>query len=111
MTMRQAIRKYCLWCCDGQSNEVELCIDKTCSLWGYRLNKRIKDYPYKLTSLKAIKIKCKDCQLENRNDVKNCGYSNCHLYPFRLGKNPNRKGVGGSPKIYQQLKKSLDLRG
>jgi len=30
------IKKYCLWCCNEQINEVKLCPDKICPLWPYR---------------------------------------------------------------------------
>ena len=34
------IRAYCLWCCNGQRNEVRLCPSLGCPLWGCRFGKR-----------------------------------------------------------------------
>jgi len=34
------IRKYCLWCCLDQRNEVKLCPAVECPLWVYRFGKR-----------------------------------------------------------------------
>ena len=31
------IKRYCLWCCNEQPNEIKLCADKLCPLWPYRL--------------------------------------------------------------------------
>ena len=33
------IRDYCLWCMNGQANEVLLCPSGDCPLWPYRLGK------------------------------------------------------------------------
>lgn len=45
-----------------------------------------------LTSpMKAIRAKCLDCCCDQREEVKMCPATTCPLYPFRLGKNPNRK--------------------
>ncbi len=46
------------------------------------------------TALKAIRAKCLDCCLGSTNEVKLCPSADCALYPFRLGKNPNRTGIG-----------------
>lgn len=44
--------------------------------------------------LKAIREKCLDCSGWQPKEVRLCPHAECPLYPFRLGKNPNRKGVG-----------------
>ena len=41
--------------------------------------------------MKAIRAKCLDCCCDQREEVKLCPATTCPLYPFRLGKNPNRK--------------------
>ena len=41
--------------------------------------------------IKAIRAKCLDCCCDQREEVKLCPATTCPLYPFRLGKNPNRK--------------------
>lgn len=42
-----------------------------------------------INSVTAIHAKCIDCQPEG-NKVKNCEFTDCPLYPYRLGKNPFR---------------------
>ena len=43
--------------------------------------------------IKAIRAKCLDCCIGQREEVKLCPAKDCPLWPFRLGKNPNRKRV------------------
>ena len=99
----KAIRKYCLWCSNHMIQEISLCPNKSCSLWVYRFGKKKSEYEYKLTSCKAIKKRCKDC-MPHKNVI-NCKFNDCELYPFRLGKNPNRKGLGGHENIALIAKK------
>lgn len=40
--------------------------------------------------LKSIREKCLECSNNQKGEVLNCGILDCALYPFRLGKNPNR---------------------
>ena len=47
-----------------------------------------------LTPMKAIRAKCLDCVCESAQEVRLCPSTGCHLYPYRMGHNPNRKGVG-----------------
>ena len=46
------------------------------------------------TPLKAIRLKCLDCCCGSAHEVKMCPVKNCPLHLFRLGKNPNRAGIG-----------------
>lgn len=45
--------------------------------------------------LHAIRKKCLDCSMGNKKEVRFCVITTCPLYPYRLGHNPNRKGIGG----------------
>ena len=47
-----------------------------------------------MTPLKAIRQKCLDCMCGQTYEVKLCPCTDCSLYPFRLGKNPHRAGIG-----------------
>ena len=49
------------------------------------------NYMKRESPLKAIRLKCFDCSGGSANEVKLCPVTNCELYPFRFGKNPNRK--------------------
>lgn len=44
-----------------------------------------------MTPIRAIRAKCLDCMCGQANEVKLCPCTDCSLYPFRLGKNPNYK--------------------
>lgn len=48
-----------------------------------------------LTPLKAIRKRCLDCSAYQAKEVKLCPATDCLLYPYRMGHNPNRKGIGG----------------
>jgi hypothetical protein len=45
--------------------------------------------------LKAIRAKCLDCSCHQPSQVRECHITACPLWPFRAGRNPNRKGIGG----------------
>ena len=45
-----------------------------------------------MTPLKAIKLKCLDCCMGQRNEVKLCPVTDCPLYPFRRGHKPKGNG-------------------
>lgn len=48
-----------------------------------------------LTPVKAIRKHCLECSCNSVHEVKNCIIPDCPLYPYRFGKNPQRKGIGG----------------
>jgi hypothetical protein len=43
----------------------------------------------RITPMKAIRLKCLDCCCGSAHEVKLCAATQCPLYPFREGKNPN----------------------
>jgi hypothetical protein len=47
----------------------------------------------RLTPVKAIRAKCLDCCCGSSHEVKLCCIPDCSLFPYRLGKNPARKGT------------------
>ena len=47
-----------------------------------------------LTPLKAIRAKCLDCSAGSVAEVRKCHITDCSLYPFRFGHNPNRARIG-----------------
>lgn len=49
-----------------------------------------------LSPLKAIRQKCLDCMCNQPAEVRLCPCDDCPLYPYRMGHNPNRKGIGGN---------------
>jgi hypothetical protein len=50
-----------------------------------------------LRPLKAIRAKCLDCCGGSVAEVKLCETEDCPLWAFRMGHNPQRKGLGGCP--------------
>jgi len=46
------------------------------------------------TPLKAIRAKCLDCSCWQTKEVRLCQHTECPLFHYRFGKNPNRKGIG-----------------
>ena len=49
----------------------------------------------KVTPLKAIRIKCLDCSNGSTKEVRECPDTECALYLYRMGRDPNRAGTGG----------------
>jgi hypothetical protein len=45
--------------------------------------------------LRSIREKCIDCCGGNKAEVARCEIQACALWPFRMGRNPNRAGIGG----------------
>jgi hypothetical protein len=60
-----------------------------------------------LTPLKAIREKCIECA-GSIKEVKLCQDVNCALFPYRLGRNPARKGIGGRRSPIFPLKLKLE---
>ena len=49
-----------------------------------------------LTPVKAIRSWCvKRCMAGQLKEVPLCDDKECPLYPYRMKKNPNRRGIGG----------------
>lgn len=46
-----------------------------------------------LTPVKSIRKHCLDCSGGSVSEVRNCVLTDCPLYSYRFGKNPNRKGI------------------
>ena len=53
------------------------------------------DSVYMSSPLKAIRKHCLSCSGDAPTFVRECTFLDCDLYPFRMGKNPARKGRGG----------------
>ena len=47
------------------------------------------------TPLRAIRAKCLDCCGGSEKEVRECRIVACALFPYRMGHNPNRTGIGG----------------
>ncbi len=78
----------------GNPHEVAKCVSNDdlpqgkCPLYDLRSGKRI----FGTKVLKVIRAKCFDCSGFSESDVRECEFHDCELYPFRMGKNPNKEG-------------------
>jgi hypothetical protein len=87
----KAIRQHCLACCLDQPQEVRLCGAVNCNSYPLSMGKSVAG----IRPLTVIKNHCAECSGDERALF--CELDHCPLHPFRLGKNPNRKGLGGNP--------------
>lgn len=85
----KAIRLHCLNCCCDQPREVRLCGAVGCSSHPLRMGKSVPG----LRPLQVIKAHCIACG-GHEEHPRDCTVTDCKLFPFRLGKNPNRAGIG-----------------
>jgi len=106
LTPLRAIRKYCLWCGNGQANEVKLCTCGHCPLYLFRFGKK----EIKGSLLKAIRELCKGCGEGTPFAIRNCEFTDCPLYPFRFGKNPAMKGRKGNPEVLKKWRENRRLK-
>ncbi len=58
-----------------------------------------------LTPIKAIRAKCLECACKRPSEVRKCESYECPLFPYRMGKNPKRKGI--SSKFCCSSKKNI----
>ena len=56
----------------------------------------------RLTPVKAHRARCLDCQGGKPSLVRKCEEQSCPSFPYRFGKNPNRKGIGGKTSVPTQ---------
>lgn len=95
MTPSQAVKRQCIECLglpQYNRTEIEACQGDTCKagpcpLYSYRLGKRI--------SVKVFRQFCIECMGGQRHLVADCPSRSCVLYPYRMGRNPARRGMGG----------------
>jgi len=55
-----------------------------------------------LTPVKSIRLKCIICSAGQLKEVRLCPDTECPLFPYRFGKNPNRKGIGKKNGCFSQ---------
>ena len=58
-------------------------------------NKNGKKKKVLLTPIKAIRFQCLECVGFVASEVKKCTSPLCSLFPYKLGTNPDRQGIGG----------------
>lgn len=63
-----------------------------------------------MSVLRAIRKKCLDCCCGQAVEVQRCHIEYCPLWPYRMGKNPNRAGKGGAGKPFESRPGSVPAR-
>lgn len=119
-----AARRHCLECGGGSANEVALCPAQRCPLWAMRFGRRPDALPAQqlhpverpmpadgLTSLAAIKRRCQDCAGGTTVGANGCTHTSCDLWPFRIGRNPNRAGLGRKDGLFAGKRLLTGLSG
>ena len=48
----------------------------------------------KLTPLKAIRAKCRDCTCNQQVEIRECPITECPLHEYRMGHRPKKADVG-----------------
>lgn len=61
-----------------------------------------------LTPIKAIRKNCLDCSGNSYEEVRLCPITDCPLYRFRLGKNPNYPKVNKNPFPKEDIRKGIE---
>ena len=103
LTPLRAVRRYCLWCCGDQANEVRLCPSQGCPLHDWRFGRKPKDGG---STLRIIRERCLDCAGFSPAAVRECWDTSCTLYLYRMGKNPNWKGKRGNPEALRKWREA-----
>lgn len=91
----QTVKAHCQACLgmnQFNKSEVEACKGDTwnfgeCAFFPYRLGKRMP--------VKVFRKFCVQCMNGQTSLIAGCTSTNCKIYPYRFGRNPNRSGVGG----------------
>jgi len=93
LSPKKAVRAYCKHCVGGAGiNDIIECDanDERCHICPI--------HPIRIgrgrVSVKIIRKFCLQCSGWSTRFVRECDVSGCAFHPFRLGKNPARKGIG-----------------
>ena len=54
------------------------------------------------TPIKAIRKKCIDCCNGQYKEIRNCTVINCALYPYRMGRRPDRSTIDTMKDYYEE---------
>ena len=98
LTPGKTLHTYCRYCIqDNSDRRIQACggdhclaTGKVCPFFEYRKNGR--------PPVRVFKIFCRECMGGHADFVLDCESFDCLIYPFRLGSNPARSGIGGKSK-------------
>ena len=68
------------------------------------ISDRIQLFKMKLydTPIKAIRKKCLDCTCNQPKEIRLCPVIECDLYPYRMGRRPNKATLDTIKKFYEE---------
>lgn len=97
-TPKQTVHNWCHYCVQSRSDkDVEKCggylvyaTGNPCPFHEYRTGE-------KRISVKVFRRFCLECMGGDRELVSECDMESCPIHPYRFGKNPARRGMGGNP--------------
>lgn len=103
----QSMHKYCVSCVGGEYKVRNCGGDKM--ICGQGNEKGVCFlYPYRMgtgrPSVKVIKKFCYECMGHSLQAVRDCASVECPLLPFRMGRNPNRAGIGDATRLNMHAK-------
>jgi hypothetical protein len=84
----KTVRAVCRGCIGAErfNDEIKNCSDSDCAFHLYRNGQRV--------SVKILRRYCLQCTNGSRAYIQNCPTYCCPVWPYRMGKNPNRIGKG-----------------
>jgi hypothetical protein len=88
----KAVKYHCAECVGWEREAIwEACRVGDCNLYPFRNGKRVTGAG---SVLKAIRKECLGCMGGKGRKVADCPDEHCALFPYRLGRNPARTGMG-----------------
>lgn len=110
MTPLKAIHRFCVECV-GSSHLVEECRgDKMICRQGDE-NGRCFFFPFRTgkgrPSVKLIRNFCRECMGGKTSFVRECPSTTCPVFPYRMGNNPKRAGIGNVTRFKKHEKPIL----
>lgn len=81
-TPLKSIRRYCLWCSNGQMKEIKKCSKTDCLFYPFRMRRKTK----KGSLLKVIRKRCLDCGEGTAQSVRICRFTDCPIFAYRSGR-------------------------
>lgn len=84
----EVVRAYCRDCVGSErfNDDIRDCTESECAFHPYRNGRRV--------SVKVHRRFCLQCANGSHDYVANCPTRSCPVWPYRMGKNPNRIGKG-----------------
>jgi hypothetical protein len=110
MTPLESIHEFCTDCA-GSAREVRTCGGDHCRNGGCDASGVCWFFPYRQghgrPSVKTIRRVCLWCQGDRADFVRECNETECALHPYRMGRNPNREGVGPKTPLIPAVSRAL----